>query len=873
MGISRREFIRNTALASAVAAAGLSSTACASKSQSTGEIAAQDKSLQWKTAVCRYCGIGCGMMLGIKDGKLAAVVGDSLNESSQGLNCVKGFHLAKVLYSEERLLKPMVRDDASTKGSLEGLREATWEEALDLAASKLKETWKKDKSRLAFWGSGQQTVTEGYIMSKFWKAGLRSNNIDPNARLCMASAVVALMDQFQTDEPAGCYADIDEADVFVTWGANMAEAHPVLFSRILRRLDSSADARHIDLGTQRTRTSARATYMEFKPQTDIAIANCIARYIVHEEKYNKDFIEHHVQFKAGTENLGHAYKDDYDATDAKEASKNWSITFEEYKNRLEPYTFEYVSGLSGVPVDQLRDLAELYADPNKKVLSLWTMGVNQHSRGTWMNNCIYNMHLLTGKFGQPGNAAFSLTGQPSACGTAREVGLFAHRLPADLVVANEQHRRYSEAIWNLPTGWLDEISKPGFHTVKIFRELSKGNIDFLWTSTVNFAQSMPDLTRILGKEAPYEQGIKHAFIAVNDAFLTESCKYADVVFPAAFWVEREGQFGNAERRTSIFEKCLEPRGESLADMRIYLEIARRVLGDEPAAQLSAEESASAAASPFAQEQPESLFDQLFGFVWDKKANAPLSDDRQLCTKLFEEYRCFSNPEMNKRAQAIHDDVSGSFGAKLKLEAKRLAPYEVYLQKHGLSWPVQELDGDWHETRWRFAAGSQKEGFDQVNIEHYGKDALHEGLSLYKTAGYKASVIFRPYEAPAESPDDQYPFWFATGRLLEHWHTGSMTRTVPELNRALKEAYLYLNPEDADSLGIKSGDKCKISSRHGNCEITACIDERIVPQRGSSFAPFFDPAALINLVVHDYYCPLSKEPDFKKTCIKIEKVSA
>ena len=150
------------------------------------------------------------------------------------------------------------------------------------------------------------------------------------------------------------------------------------------------------------------------------------------------------------------------------------ITFEEYAARLEPYTFEYTSKLSGVPVEDLRELAAVFAEPDTRVMSLWTMGVNQHNRGTWMNHNIYNIHLLSGKIAQPGNGPFSLTGQPTACGTAREVGTFSHRLPADLLVANPQHRRYTEAIWNLPEGYLDDIQKPGFHTVKIFRELLQG---------------------------------------------------------------------------------------------------------------------------------------------------------------------------------------------------------------------------------------------------------------------------------------------------------------------------------------------------------------------------------------------------------------
>ena len=310
------------------------------------------------------------------------------------------------------------------------MREASWDEALDLVSSKLKETWKSDKSRLAFWLSGQQPITEGYACAKFIKAGLLSNNVDPNARLCMASAVVAFMNVFQTDEPAGSYSDLDEADVFVTWGANMAEAHPMLYSRLTARKLSGEGVKHYDLGTIRTRTSASADKtMIFHPNTDLAIANCIANYLVSEKKYDEAFVNDHLQFKQGTEDIGNSFEDGYDKSEiGSKVDAVSPITFEEYAARLEPYTFEYTSQLSGVAVEDLKELAEVFADPNKKVMSLWTMGVNQHNRGTWMNHCIYNVHLLSGKIAQPGCGPFSLTGQPTACGTAREVGTFSHRL-------------------------------------------------------------------------------------------------------------------------------------------------------------------------------------------------------------------------------------------------------------------------------------------------------------------------------------------------------------------------------------------------------------------------------------------------------------
>ena len=849
MDLTRRTFVKTTAvaLASAAAAGTMATMAgCADGAAKASSAPTTPAGTTRTVGVCRFCGCGCGVIVEAKDGRLVSVTGDPENGSSRGLNCVKGYYLASALYGDDRLTTPLIRDDKATKGTPDGLREATWDEALDLVASKLRETWKADKSRLAFWGSGQQPIVEGYCQAKFWKAGLLSNNIDPNARLCMASAVVGFMNVFQTDEPAGCYADIDEADVFVTWGANMAEAHPMLYSRLTARKLADERVRHYDVTTLRTRTSASADkVLAFKPGADIAIANAIACYLVENDLYDKAFVADHLQFKQGTENIGNAFEDGYDASEqGQSVDAVTSITFEEYAARLAPYTLEYAEEVSGVPADDIRELAEVFADKSRKVLSLWTMGVNQHNRGTWMNHCIYNIHLLTGRYALPGDGAFSLTGQPSACGTAREVGTFCHRLPADLVVAQEPHRRYTEAVWNLPEGYLDAIAKPGFHTVKIFRELSKGNIDFLWSAHNNWAVSLPNLTRFLGRGD--KKGVIDAFICVSEVYPTLSTQYADVVLPAAMWVEREGQFGNGERRTAVFEKAVDPPGQAQWDLWMLMEIAKRVLAGEKIGD-------------------EDAFEALFGAWYDAEAGEFRGDQREVSRAIWEEYRTFSNPWLNDRAAAINES------AALKMEAKQLAPYDLYIDNHGLTWPVREVDGEWLPTLWRFCDGDQADGFDQYGVEQYGEHDKAGGVSFYKSAGKRPSVVFRPWEPPAEVPDEEYPFYLCTGRLLEHWHTGSMTRRVAELDRALPEALLDMNPADCERLGVSDGDRVRVRSRYGSCDIKVSTAGRTAPPEGIVFAPFFAEETLINLVVQDVYCPLSKEPDYKKTTVSIEKI--
>lgn len=850
MDITRRNFVKSTAIAMATAAAAGSVAGMVGCAPRVNEPINGDSTTK-TLAVCRFCGCGCGVIVEVRNNKVVSVYGDPENDSNRGLNCVKGYYLSKILYAEDRLTKPLIREDNSLKGTDEGFREATWTEALDLVAQHLRDTWKTDKSRLAFWGSGQQPIVEGYAQAKFWKAGLLSNNIDPNARLCMASAVVGFMNVFQTDEPAGCYADIDDADVFITWGANMAEAHPMLYSRVMTRKISNPDVKHYDVTTLGTRTSATADkVIMFGNNGDLAITNCIAHYLIENETYDKQFVEDHLQFKSGTENIGNAYEDGYDKSEIGQAvDATQSITFEEYAERLKPYTYEYASQISGASVEDIQELYELFANPNIKITSFWTMGVNQHNRGTWVNHNLHNIHLLSGHYCKPGDGGFSLTGQPSACGTAREVGTFCHRLPADLVVANEAHRRFSEAVWNLPEGYLDEIKTPGFHTTKIFRELSNGNIDFLWTAHNNWAQSMSNLTRFLGRGAEDKRGIFDAFIVVSEVYPTISTKYANVVLPAAMWVEREGQFGNGERRTAVFEKAVDPPGDAMWDLWMLMEIAKRVLNGETI-------------------DGEDAFDRLFGQWYDKDAGEfKFGTQREVCSSIWEEYRTFSNPTLNERAAAINTEK------KLKMEGKQLAPYEEYIYNHGMTWPVREVDGKWLPTKWRFSYGPQEEGYDQIGIEMYGDKGLRKDISFYKSADHRPSVVFRPWEPPAEIPDDEYPFVLCTGRLLEHWHTGSMTRRVPALNTALPEALLDMNAADMEELGIKDGDRVKVISRWGECEITASSAGRTKPREKYLFAPFFAEETLINLVQQEMYCPLSKEPDYKKTCVRIEKVGA
>ena len=585
MTINRRDFIKANAVAAAAATAGIP---LASAAPATS--AANPTEIRWDKAACRFCGTGCSVLVGVQNGRVVATQGDPDAPVNRGLNCIKGYFLSKIMYGEDRLTKPLLRMKGGKYDKEGEFTPISWTQAFDIMAEKWKAALKESgPTSIAMFGSGQWTIWEGYAAAKLWKAGFRSNNLDPNARHCMASAVAGFMRTFGIDEPMGCYDDIENADAFVLWGSNMAEMHPILWSRITDRRLSHPNCQVHVLSTFEHRSFELSDNgMIFVPNTDLAILNYICNHIIQSGKVNQDFVKKHVNFKQGETDIGfglrpaHALEKDakfngYPGADGKpknNPSDAKPITFEEFKKFVSEYTLEKTAKLSGVPAERLKKMAELYADPKKKVVSFWTMGFNQHTRGTWVNNMIYNVHLLVGKISEPGNGPFSLTGQPSACGTAREVGTFAHRLPADMVVTNPEHRKHTEEIWQLPDGTLPD--KIGLHAVAQSRALKDGKLKCYWTTTTNNMQAGPNVNQEIypGWRNPA------AFVVVSDAYPTVSALAADLILPSAMWTEKEGAYGNAERRTQFWRQQVKAPGESRSDLWQYLEFAKRFKMEE-----------------------------------------------------------------------------------------------------------------------------------------------------------------------------------------------------------------------------------------------------------------------------------------------------
>jgi len=762
MSLSRRDFLRASALTAAATTLGIgsifSNEAFAKAKIDKADFMQDNKGVQWHKSVCRFCGVGCGVMLGVKDGKPVGIRGDKENTVNGGLLCVKAFYLHRMITAKNRLLYPMIRKNGK-------LERASWDEALDLVAKKFTEI--KDKygpDALAFYGSGQAETEETYVANKLFKGHIGTNNVDGNPRLCMASAVGGYISSFGADEPIGTYDDIDKCDLFFIVGSNTAEAHPVLYDRIAARKRQNPNVKVVIIDPRKTPTNKIADlHLQVIPGYDLAVMHAIAKLLIDNGYTDEQFIKESVNFSDGSK----------------------AITYEDYKKFLEQYTPEYAAKQCGVDPEDIVKAAKLFGE-TPRVMSMWCMGVNQRVAGVFLNNLIHNLHLLTGKLGKDGCDSFSLTGQPNACGGVREGGGLSHLLPGHRAVANEQHRKDIAKIWNVPPENIKPA--PGKHTVAMFEGLVTGDIKGIIVMCTNPAQSLPNLNK-------YLPGMKDAFLVVLDSFHpTETTKIADVILPAAFWGEKEGVYGCTERRSQHMAQALKPSGESRWDGFILADIAKRMGYVENFEHFTTVEA-----------------------VWS------------------EYIKCTKGTDM---------DLSGATFSRLK-------------KVRGLRWPVPSEDHP--GTTHRFTEGDP----------YFPKDkAAGRRMYFYTKPDGKATIFARPAKGPEEPTSSEYPIALTTGRILEHWHTMSMTGQIPELVRSAPRPYVEINPEDAKAIGVLTRDKVKVTTRRGSLVMEAKVIDRT--RKGTVMIPWHWPESLTNILTIDAVDPGSKEPEYKVAACRIEK---
>ncbi len=495
--------------------------------------------------LCPYCGVGCGLEVSppAQPGKAThrdsqgnpiwRVRGDKAHPSSQGMVCVKGATIAESL-DKNRLHYPMVRDSLDQK-----FRHVSWDEAFDLITKRIQTVrLTQGPEAICMYGSGQFQTEDYYIAQKLLKGCLGSNNFDANSRLCMSSAVAGYIQSFGADGPPCCYDDLELTDCAFLIGTNTAECHPIIFNRLEKYHKKNRKVKMIVVDPRRTATAEVADlHLAIRPGTDIDLLNGIAHLLMRWNHIDVGFID------------------------------DCTSNFPAYAEVIRHYSPEIVADRCGIDIKDLETAARYWGE-SKRVLSMWSMGVNQSSEGTAKVRTIINLHLMTGQIGKPGAGPFSLTGQPNAMG-GREAGGLAHLLPGYRLVKNPQHRAEVEEIWGLKRGQISP--NPGLTAWDMITGLEDGTVGLLWIAATNPAVSMPDLERT--KAAL----MRSPFTIYQDAYYpTETATYAHVLLPAAQWSEKTGVMTNSERRVTLCPAFRRPPGQAKADWEIFAEVGRRL---------------------------------------------------------------------------------------------------------------------------------------------------------------------------------------------------------------------------------------------------------------------------------------------------------
>ncbi len=690
---------------------------------------------------CSYCGVGCGIIVKKDSNGKVLVEGDKDHPVNKGMLCSKGMNLHYVANDvSDRILYPEMRWSRSHPRE-----RVSWDEGLDRAASVFKSIIKKHgPDSVAFYVSGQSLTEEYYIANKLAKGFIGTNNIDTNSRLCMSSAVVGYKKTFGEDSVPVSYEDIELADCFLITGANPAWCHPILFRRIEMRKEANPEVKIIVIDPRKTDSANFADlHLQLLPGTDVILYNAIGRCLYKRGLIDEKFIKEHTE------------------------------GFQDYKELIFKTSLKQASKLCGVEEKDIRKAADIIG-VSKGFISMWAMGLNQSVVGTDKNVSLLNLSLITGQVGKPGSGPFSLTGQPNAMG-GREVGGMANLLAVHKDLGNEEHRREVAQFWG-----VDQISpKPGLTATELFDALESGKLKAVWIACTNPLVSMPNTHKI-------ESAMKKAkFVVVQEiSHKSDTLEYADLVLPAAGWLEKEGTMTNSERRISYLPKEIEAPGEARPDVEIFCDFAQRM-----------------------------------GFRGFNFNNA---------SEIYDEYASMT--------KGTNIDVSYLNYDRLKNEGT-------------FQWPVPEY-------------------------RHKGTPRLFEDKKFYTPSQKAIFNLPSTIENTSVQPNGEYPLILTTGRVRDQWHTMTKTGKVSRLKTHYPTPVLEINPVDAFLNKIKDGDISEIKSTNGVVRVRAKVTDTI--KKGVVFLPMHWGKQLqsnlnrANNLTNTHVDPVSKEPDFKFTCVSVNK---
>jgi formate dehydrogenase alpha subunit len=666
---------------------------------------------------CIYCGVGCKLRMKVHEGEIVRTF-PSTEGPGEGRLCIKGWSVHEFIHHPDRLSKPLIKEG-------DDFREAGWGEAIGVVADKLSDI--KDRyggESIAVLTSAKATNEENYLLQKFARAVLGTNNVDHCARLCHASTVSGLAMTFGSGAMTNSQEDIEKAKVIFLIGTNTTEQHPLISRRIIQAVKKGsqlivADPRNIDL------TEYSVIHLRHKPGTDVALLNSMMNVIYNEELHDKEFIANR------TEN------------------------FDSLIETIQKYSPEYSEDITQVSANKIREAARIIGK-SKATATFFSMGITQHVTGVDNVVSVANLAMLTGNIGRPGTGVNPLRGQNNVQG-ACDMGGLPNYYPGYQQVADDSLREKFSKAWrsNCP-------DKPGLTLMEMTQGSGK-EIKAMFIMGENPLLSDPNINHVK------EQLEKLDFLVITELFMSETAEIADVVLPAASFVEKNGTFTATDRRVQLVNEVIPPLPDVWPDWKIIMEISRKM-----------------------------------GYEMEYGSASEIMDELASLTPIY----------------------GGINYSRLRSE--------------DLRWPC-------------------------VDEDHSGTKILHVG----QFSRGKGRFIPADYRPPAEETDENYPYILTTGRILAHWHTGTMTRRSPTLTDQINEAYVEINNEDASNLGIENNELVKVSSRRGTITLKAVITEGI--KEGVVFIPFHFAEAAANKLTNDAFDPIAKIPELKVAAVKIQSV--
>jgi formate dehydrogenase alpha subunit len=701
------------------------------------------------TTICPYCGVGCQFDLNIKEGKIIRVTSNSEAPVNGMHLCVKGRYGYDFVHHEDRLTKPLVREyllNGSPRPS-DGRGdwvEADWDTAINIVANKFVQVKRESGSNaIGILSSAKCTNEENYLMQKFSRQVIGTNNVDHCARLCHSSTVAGLAMCFGSGAMSNTMQDIvEQAEAILIIGSNTTEQHPVFGTKIRQAVLNRkvklvvADPRAIDI------CEFAELHLQQKPGTDVALLNGLMHIILANGNHDETFIQERTE------------------------------GFDDFQKTIDKYNPELVSQITGITVESLNEAADILAT-NKPMAVIWAMGITQHTTGVMNVLSLGNLQMLLGNMGVPGGGVNPLRGQNNVQG-ACDLGGLPNVFPGYQKVTDESVREKFKSAWAFDTGGPDFGEQPGITVIEMINKMGEGELRALYILAENPMMTDPDINHVR------ECMENSEFVVLQEIFPSETSHYADVLLPGVSWAEKDGTFTNTERRIQLIRSAVNPPGEARPDWQIIAEIARLVL------QIEGRKPVGPQAG------------------WDFISAAEIQNEVAAITPI---YAGITHERLNNGEQ--------------------------------LHWPVRGLD-------------------------HDGTPILHVGQF---TRG-KGKFHSCEHLDAEELPDNEYPLYLTTGRVIYHWHGGEMTRRAKGLLEIYPETLVEISPEDALKIGLNGKDMVRITSRRGEMIARAVVTDRV--SEGVIFGNFHFPGEQnVNNLTIAALDPIAKIPEYKVCAVKVE----